>query len=178
MFWAFRDAVIIFLIDILIYQTTNSEAALGKMYLLSYLISSLAHFIEQRLIKPKRRLISLHVGAAFLFIAVLGLFIKISFTTILIYTILSAFFIPFFWIPVSSASFNVLTLTHEENMRTEYIINRDIALNIGRTTSTVILIILLLYFKHEKVINYFLLFVGSIQFIALYFLKKFDSWCE
>lgn len=174
--WGLRDVVILFLIHILIYKTTGSEIALGKLLLISYFISSAAFILEQKLISPNRRFFSLHIGAVFMLISVLGLVMNINYTFLLVYMILSGAFVPFFFVPFSSATFNVLNRNHEENMRIEYIINKEIALNIGRVISTSILILLLTYVQNKRVLNYFLLFIGSAQIISLYFLRKLKTW--
>lgn len=174
--WGLRDVVILFLIVILVYKTTGSEMALGKLTLIASLISSAAYVSEQKFIKPKRRLFSLHLGAVFMFISVAGLVIKINYTTLAMYMILSALFFPFFMVPVNSAAFNILSRNHEENMRIEYIVNREFALNFGRIVSTSLLIILLSLVKNERVLNYFLIFIGSAQLVSLYFLKRIKTW--
>ncbi len=176
--WGLRDMVIIFVVDVLIYRTTNSEATLGKLYLISYSLSSIAHILEQKLIKPKRRLASIHIGTIFIFLAAFSLFIGINYTSILIYIVLSAIFTPFFFVPMTSATFNILTLNNEENMRTEYIINRNIALSIGRISSIVMFMTLLKFSSNIRAINYFLLLIGSVPFISLYFFRKFKRWQE
>lgn len=176
--WGVRDVVILFLISILVYTTTGSEMALGKLSMIAYLISSGAYALEQKLIKPKRRVFSMSLGSVLIFIAVLGLFIKISYTTLFVYMILDALFLPFFIVPVASASFNILSRSHEEKMRTEYMINREFALNAGRIVSTSLLIVILTFVKSKRVLNYFLFFIGSAQLVALYFLKKIKTWDE
>lgn len=174
--WGIRDVVILFLVAVLIYKTTGSELTLGKLSFFSYLISSAAYAAEQKLIKPKRRLLSMHMGAILMFIAVIGLGVKISFTTLLIYIILDAIFMPFFIVPMTSASFNVINEYHEEDMRVEYVINKEIALNLGRSVSSSILILLLMFVKNDRLLNYFLIFIGSAQLISLYFLRRLRIW--
>jgi len=174
--WGLRDVVILFLISVLIYKTTGSEMALGKLSLFSYMISAAAYMFEQKVIKPKRRFFSIHLGAIFMFISVIGLVININYIFLLIYVIVDAVFMPFFTVPMSSATFNILNHNHKESLRVEYIINREIVLNIGRVISTVTLITLLTYFKNDRILNYFLLFIGSSQFLSLYFLRKIRLW--
>ncbi|WP_432665848.1 MFS transporter [Wukongibacter baidiensis] len=176
--WGIRDVVILFLISILVYTTTGSEMALGKLSMIAYLISAGAYALEQKIIKPKRRVFSMCLGSILMFIAVLGLFIKISYTALVMYMILNAIFLPFFMVPVASASFNILSRNHEEKMRTEYMINREFALNAGRIVSTSLLIVILTFVKNKRVLNYFLLFIGSAQLISLYFLRKIKTWGE
>lgn len=176
--WGLRDVVIYFLIVILVYKTTGSEMALGKLTLIASLISSAAYAFEQKIIKPKRRLFSLHLGAIFMFISVSGMIIKINYATLAMYMMLSALFVPFFMVPVNSAAFNILTRNHDESMRIEYIVNREFALNLGRIISTSLLIGLLTFVKDKRVLNYFLIFIGCAQLISLYFLRKIKTWEE
>jgi len=174
--WGFRDVVIIFLVQILIYTTTESEMALGKITFVAAIVSCFSYLLEQKIIKPARRLRSMQIGAIFLFIAVIGLVFNINYMFLVVYTILNAMFIPFFMIPINSATFNILNINHLEEYRVEYIINKEIIINLGRILSTVILILLLTYVQNERILNYFLLFIGSAQLISIYFLRKIKMW--
>lgn len=174
--WGLRDVVMLFLINILIYKTTGSEMALGKLTFFSFLLAALSCMLQQKIIKPKRRVLSMTIGALAMFIAVIGLFIKIDYMFLIWYIFIDAVFIPFFTVPMSSAAFNVLTRSHEEEFRTEYIINKEFALNTGRIISTSILILLLTFFKNPRILNYFLLFIGSAQLGSLLFLRKIKTW--
>ena len=102
----------------------------------------------------------MHVGAVMMFAAILGLVVKINFYTLFLYIILEAAFIPFFTVPMSSASFNIINRNHEEGLRVEYVINREIVLNAGRVFSTLVFIVLMLIFEAGRNLNYFVLFLG------------------
>ncbi len=174
--WGIRDVVIGFLISILLFKTAGTELAVGKLSTLAALILSCAYIAEQKLIKPKRRVFSMYMGAILMFIGVLGLVIKINYGTLLFYILLDALFLPFFMVPLSSASFNIVNRNHEEDLRIEYVINKEIALNTGRIASTVLLILLLSYIKYDRAMNYFLLFIGSAQLVSVFFLRKLWIW--
>lgn len=174
--WGLRDVVILFLISILIYQSTKSELSLGKLTFFSYIISSVAYITQQKIIKPSKRKLSLYLGASFMFIAVISLIIKIDYWPLVIYVTLDALFAPFFIVPMSSATFNLLSESHEENMRIEYIISNEFSLNTGRIISITILLLALSFVENSNILNYFILFIGSSQFISLYFLKKLNIW--
>lgn len=174
--WGFRDVIIGFMITILVFKETGSELAVGKFSLIASLISSSAYLLEQKLIKPKFRLFSLLGGAVFMFIAVLGLVTRISYGTLLFFMILDAAFVPFFLVPMSSASFNIISMQHEEDLRVEYIINKEIVLNFGRIISITTLIALLTFFKSEKNLNYFLFFIGTAQLVSILFLRRLKVW--
>lgn len=172
--WGLRDVVIGFLIVTLIFKSTGSELSVGKLSLLASIISSLAHLTQQKLIKPKLRLLSMYVGVTFMLFSILGLAWHIGYTTLLTYIIMDAIFAPFFLIPMSSASFNVISEYHEENLRIEYVINKEIVLNLGRIVSTLVLIGLLVFIKQTNILNYFLLFLGSTQIVSVFFLRQMN----
>lgn len=174
--WGLRDVVVIFLITVLIFMSTGSELMVGELTLYASLISSAAYIVQQKLVKPKRRMLSIYMGAVIIFAAVLGLVIKISYITLLFYIVLDAAFLPFFTVPMSSASFNIINRNHDEDLRVEYVVNREIALNAGRIASTGILIFLLTFIKFDRVLNYFLLFIGGAQLISVHFLRRLSIW--
>lgn len=174
--WGLRDVIITFIVTILIFKTTGSEWVLGKLTLYASLVSCTAFIIEQKVVKPKRRLLSMHMGAILMCIAVIGLVVKINYLSILLFLFIDAVFFPFFIVPLTSASFNIINRNHEEDLRVEYVINKEIVLNAGRIASSAVLILLLMFIKGERVLNYFLLFIGCAQLISLYFLRKLKVW--
>lgn len=95
MVWGLRDVVIGFLIVILIYQTTGSELSVGELSLLAAVISSLASLIQQKMIKPKHRIHSMYIGAAFMLLAVFGLTWNIRYSTLLVFNIIESAATPF-----------------------------------------------------------------------------------
>lgn len=171
-FWGFRDVIIIFLVNILIIETTKSELSLGKFTLIASLISSASYILVQKIIKPSHRRLSIIIGTMGSFLAIWALVINISQSTLLTYVVMDAFFLPFFTIQLYSSTFNVINRAHEENMRIEYMINKDLMLNTGRIISLVILIILLTTFKNPSVFKFYLVFIGLTPIVSGYFLRK------
>lgn len=176
--WGFRDVIIAFLINLLIVKTTGSEFSLGKLVLIASLLSSLSYVLVQRVIKPPYRKLSINIGTAGAFLAVIGLVMNIEYKTLLIYMIMDAFFLPFFMIQLGSSTFNVIDEAHQENMRIEYMINKDIVLNGGRAISAVILLILLTVFKDVSILKVYLVFLGLAPIISGYFLRKLSKVLE
>jgi YQGE family putative transporter len=177
-FWGFRDVIIVFLVNILIIQTTKNEILLGKFALIASLISSVSYILVQKVIKPSRRELSISIGTIGSFVATWGLIINISYSTLLIYVIMDAFFLPFFLIQLSSSSFNVIDKVHEGDMRVEYMINRDIALNRGRIISSIILIVLLIVLKNSSTLKSYLIFIGCAPIVSGYFLRNLSGLSE
>lgn len=170
--WGFRDVIIGFIINILIIQVTNSELSLGQITLAASLASSASFWLVQRIIKPQRRKLSILIGTLGTFIAVLGIVFKLSFTALVFYSIMDALFLPFFMIQLSSSSFNVIDSANEEDMRIEYLVNKDYVLNLGRIISSIILLLLITFFKDSTVLKGYLLFLGLMPLISGYFLRK------
>lgn len=176
--WGFRDVIIGFIINILIIQITNSELSLGTITFTASLISSASYWLVQRIIKPKRRKLSILIGGLGTFIAVFGLVMNVSFTTLIFYVVMDAFFLPFISIQLSSSTFNVIDRAHEEDMRIEYMINKDFVLNLGRTISSLILLLLISVFKDPSILRAYLLFIGVIPLVSAYFLRKLTRTLE
>ncbi len=174
--WGFRDVIIGFLIIVLVFKSTGSEWSVGTFSLIASVISSVAYVVEQKLVKPKSRLKSMLIGAILMFTAVWGLVVNIRYGTLMLYMVVESASLPFFLVPFSSASFNIISLQHQDDLRLEYIINKEIMLNIGRIISLTVLIGLLWFFKYDRSLNYFLLLIGCTQLIALYFLRKMRVW--
>lgn len=174
-FWGFRDAIIVFLINILIIETTGSELSLGKLTLIASLLSSSSFILVQKIIKPPHRKISIYIGTIGSFLAVCGLGLNVTYATLLIYIIMNGFFLPFFVIQLTSSTFNVINRAHEENMRIEYMINREIVLNGGRAISASILVGILLAFKESSLLRFYLVFIGFITIVSGYFLGKLKN---
>lgn len=170
--WGFRDVIIVFIINIWVIETTKSELTLGGLALLAGLISSSSYIIVQKIIKPARRKMAILIGTLGSFIAVIGLVINVNLSTLIFYVVMDAFFLPFFIIQQNSSTFNVIDLAHEEDMRIEYIINKDIALNGGRIISSIILIIFLYFFDHLSILKIYLAFIGVAPLVSAYYLRK------
>jgi YQGE family putative transporter len=95
-----------------------------------------------------------------------------------LYILLDAFFLPFFLIQLNSATFNTIDRNHENDMRIEYMINKDLVLNSGRIVSSVILILLLYMFGASSTLKVYLLFLGLVPLTSGYFLGRLKTVFE
>lgn len=170
--WGFRDATIILVVNIMIIEKLKSELTLGVFILVASLISAGSYVLVQKIIKPKNRKNSILIGSAGSFFASWVLVMKTSYTALFIYIIMDAFFLPFYMVQLSSATFNVINQAHEEKLRIEYMINRDIVLNGGRIISTAILIIMLIIFKNSVALKFYIIFMGVSSLMAGHYLRK------
>ena len=118
--WGFRDATIVLVINIMIVEILKSELTLGIFLLIASLVSAGSYILVQKIIKPEKRRFSIILGTTCSFLAIWVIIFKISYITLLIYIIMDAFFLPFYMIQLSSATFNVINNAHEENLRIEF----------------------------------------------------------
>jgi YQGE family putative transporter len=170
--WGIRDVIIVFVVNILIIETTNSELSLGELTLLASLISSVSYVLVQRVIKPPKRRLSIFIGAAGAFLAVAGLAVQVKYMTLLMFMVMDAFFLPFYLIQQSSSTYNVINRAHDEDMRIEYMINKDIVLNAGRIVSATILLVLLNTIRNSSILQMYLVFLGLAPIASGYLLAK------
>jgi YQGE family putative transporter len=170
--WGFRDVIIVFLVNILIIETTKSELSLGQLTLFASLVSSASYVLVQKVIKPPQRKLSIMIGTIGSFVAILGLGLKVEYSTLLFYVIADALFIPFYMIQLTSSTYNVISRAHDEDLRVEYMINRDLMLNGGRIVSVGILLILLHISAEIKLLQGYLVFIGLAPIVSGYFLSK------
>jgi YQGE family putative transporter len=171
-FWGVRDVIIVFIVNILIIETTKSELSLGQLTLVASLLSSISYVVVQKIVKPPRRRLSIIVGSVGSFLAILGLSVKVEYITLLLYVVIDALFIPFYMIQLTSSTYNVINIAHDEDMRIEYMINRDLMLNGGRIVSAGILLILLNISTEPSMLQGYLVFIGLAPIVSGYFLGK------
>ena len=175
--WGFRDVIIIFILNILIIEATKSELYIGKLMLLGALTSSAAYMLVQKIIKPPTRRPAILIGVLGSFAAVLFIVVRVDLLSLAAYTFVDAFFLPFFMIQLSSAAFNVIDKAHEEDYRIEYMINKDIAINLGRVTSSIMLLVLLSFVDSKSIkdlwiLRAYLVFIGLAPVAAGLLLRR------
>ncbi|HYE09647.1 MAG TPA: MFS transporter [Patescibacteria group bacterium] len=171
-FWGFRDVIIVYLVNILIIETTGSELSLGQLTLIAALLSSASYAFVQKVVKPPHRRLAIIIGSVGSFLAVLGLAVEVKYATLLLYVVIDALFIPFYLIQMTSSTYNVINRAHDEDMRIEYMINRDLMLNSGRIISAVILLMLISITEEPSVLQGYLLFIGFAPIVSGFFLGK------
>ncbi len=158
-----RNGVIMFLVNLLIFITLKSELSIGKISLLGAFISVFSFQIIERLMKPDRRKLFIWTGAIMMFFSVMALYLQISLITLIIFTLVNSFFAPFFNVPFNSASYNILDKTDKSNERIEFIIYKEISLNIGRIIGIIAFIVLVKNSSTFENLKYILLVIGSTQ---------------
>lgn len=171
-FQGLREGIFVFVISIWVFIATQSELALGTFNLVFSGFSLVFYFLATKFVKPHRRKISIFVGGVSLYLAVYLILINMSYSTLLIYGAIIGISYPIFTVPYVSMTFDVIGKGWKAaEMRIEYIVVRELFVNLGRVTSIVIFLIGVSFFAPETIIPYLLMTLGAGHFI-IYFLVK------
>jgi YQGE family putative transporter len=172
-FQGLREGVFIFIISIFVFISTGSEMAIGTFGLLNSGLSFVAYYAASRLIKKTHRKKSILIGGIVLYLATLLIVWEISYVKLLFYASMIAVAYPLLLVPYTSTTFDVIgTGWKAAEMRIEYIVVREIFLNVGRIVSILCFIAAVTLFNEEKAIPILLLFLGAGHTCIYFFIKK------
>jgi MFS transporter, YQGE family, putative transporter len=172
-FQGLREGTFLFMIGIFVYLSTGSEMALGTFGLINSGISFVAYFAVSRLLKKKHRKKSILIGGTMLYLAVLLLVWDLNFVKLLLYAGIIAVAYPLLLVPYISTTYDVIgTGWKAAEMRIEYIVVREIFLNVGRIVSILIFIGAVTWFNPDKSIPILLLLLGTGHSIIYLFLRR------
>ncbi len=167
-----REGLIIFIIGLLIYIKTNNEFSLGSYEMIISAVSSVTYFSVGKFMKKEWRDRSMLLGTMMMAIVVIPMFLKINYSTLLMYGIGTSIFAPLYFIPLTSKIFDAIGENDiTASLRDEYVVMREIGLNLGR----VMMLLLFIYFVKAlgiEWLKYLLLLAGSMQIFTWYFMKS------
>jgi len=167
-----REGVITFLTGLLVFISTGNEFSLGTYSMLISLVALISYFLTGKWMKKQWRNRSMMVGSVMMALVVFPMFIHISYTTLLIYGIGTSLFAPLYFLPLTSTVFDYIGQNEENaNLRTEYIVLREIGLNLGRM---LILVVFIFFIKWVGIqhLRYILLISGTLQVVTWLFFRK------
>jgi YQGE family putative transporter len=172
-FQGVREGVFGFMIALLVYISTSSEASLGSFVLITSAVSLVSFWAAGRFIKPHYRKISMLIGAAMIVSVIIPFFWKMGYSTLLIFGIGASLFFPMYSVPMVSAVFDLIGSNEASaKQREEYIVLRELSLNVGRVCGVLLFICVISWSKAPLVINVLLLIIGSSPLVSWYFMKK------
>ena len=168
-----REGVFGFMIGLLVYISTSSEASLGNFALITSSVALVSFWAAGRFIRPSFRKMSMFIGSVMVVLVILPFFWKMSFSTLLIFGIGSALFFPMYSIPMVSIVFDLIGSDDESaKQREEYIVLRELSLNVGRICGVLLFICVISWSKEPIVINVLLLVIGSSTFFSWVFIRN------
>ncbi|WP_186575773.1 MFS transporter [Aquibacillus kalidii] len=171
-FQGLREGIFVFVISIWVFITTQSELALGTFNLIFSGFSFVFYLLATKMIKPHMRKGAIFVGGLSLYLAVFLILTNMSYTTLLIYGAIIGLSYPIFTVPYASMTFDVIGKGWKAaEMRIEYIVVREIFVNLGRVSSIAIFLLAITFFSPEASIPYLLMTLGAGHFIIYFFVK-------
>lgn len=156
-FYGLRTGIFSFLTALLVFLASGKEFILGSFTLVTGLLTLLSAFALAYLVKPTKRALYIHISSIMLILALVTLLWRSDWVGIIVFGVLTGIFDPFFDIPFESLSFKVIDRdTQNENLRIEYIVARELPLNLGRVLSIFLFYLLL---GHEMDVSRFRIYL-------------------
>ncbi|MED3562218.1 MFS transporter [Bacillus xiapuensis] len=172
-FQGLREGTFLFVISVFVYISTGSEMALGTYGLLNSGISFIAYYFASRLIKKKARKKAILIGGILLYLSILLIVWDVNFAKLLIYAATIAIAYPLLLVPYISTTYDVIgTGWKAAEMRIEYIVVREIFLNIGRVVSILLFLAAITWFNEKSSIPILLLILGAGHTCIYWFVKR------
>ncbi|KRD92500.1 MFS transporter [Priestia megaterium] len=161
-FQGLREGTFIFVVSVMVFITTGSELALGTYGLVNSAVAFVGYYVASRFIKQKNRLRFIFTGGLLLYGAVFLLIFNLSYPKLIIYAVCIAIAYPILLVPFISLTYDVIGRAKDVvSKRIEYIVVREVFLNIGRVVSISLFLIAVLFFDEAKSIPILLAIVGA-----------------
>jgi MFS transporter, YQGE family, putative transporter len=172
-FQGLREGVFVFIVSVFVFIATDSEMALGTYGLINSGISFLAYYFVSRMLKKQYRKKAILFGGLLLFFAIFLIVFDPSYTRLLLYAALIAVAYPLLLVPYASMTYDVIGRGWKAaEMRIEYIVVRELFLNMGRIFSIVLFLVAITLFKEEKIIPVLLVILGSGHTLIYLFIRQ------
>jgi YQGE family putative transporter len=172
-FQGLREGTFIFAISVLIFITTGSELALGTFGLVNSLVAFVCYYAVSRFIKKEQRLRSILYGGLLLYFSVTLIIFDLSYPKLIMYAVIIAVAYPLLLVPYMSITYDVIGQAEGvKEKRVEYIVVRELFLNLGRIVSVLLFIGAVLFFNEEQSIPVLLALLGSGHAFIYWFVKR------
>ncbi|MBP3039605.1 MFS transporter [Bacillaceae bacterium Marseille-Q3522] len=168
-----REGIFAFLISVYVFLSTGSEMALGTFGLINSGIAFIAYYLVSRLLRRDQRMKAILTGGILLYAAIFLLIFQLSYEKLLIYAAVIALAYPLLLVPYTSITYDVIGRGwNAVQMRIEYIVVRELYLNIGRIVSIAAFLVAITYIDAEKSIPVLLLCAGAGHTLIYFFVRK------
>ncbi|MEH7236033.1 MFS transporter [Bacillus sp. JJ1562] len=168
-FQGIREGTFVFVISVFVFVATGSELALGKFGLINSAVSFLFYFLATRLIKKKMRKKAILVGGLMVYLAIFAILFDVTYARLILYGVIIGAAYPILLVPYNSLTYDVIGKGwNAKEMRIEYVVVREIYLNLGRILSIVLFLFAVTFFDEKQSIPILLAVVGA-GHVLLYF---------
>lgn len=169
-----REGVFSFLINLLIYISTQAEWRIGQFSLITSLVSLVSFWAVGKWLRLSFRYYGMLIGAILITI-VIGPFVlwKVNYMTLMVFGIGTSLFLPLYLIPVTSSVFDLIGNSKESvEKRVELIVLRELSITVGRLTGTLLFIVVYSMYPHMRTITWLMLGVGASPLLSWFALRK------
>jgi MFS transporter, YQGE family, putative transporter len=157
-----REGVFGFIIGLLVYISTQSEANLGNFSLVTSAVGFFSFWLVGRWLKPHYRKWGMLAGVLAITSVIVPFFWAVDYRTLLIFGIGVGLFMPLYTVPMTSAVFDLIGKDRESaEQRVEFIVLRELGLNAGRMLGTLIFLGVISISASPMVLNVLILVIGS-----------------
>ncbi|MGM9987138.1 MAG: MFS transporter [Bacillaceae bacterium] len=171
-----REGVFFFVISMYVYIVTDSELALGKFGLVSSGVSFVGYYLVTHFLKEKDRKKGILIGGFLLFASVLLVVYHVTYIKLMLYAAVISMAYPLLLVPYTSMTYDVIGKGYKaREFRIEYIIVREIFLNLGRIVSILAFLFALSFFNPKESMPILLLVLGTGHVWIYFFVKDIHS---
>ncbi|WAA11470.1 MFS transporter [Fervidibacillus halotolerans] len=168
-----REGIFAFIINVYVYIVTGSEMALGTFAFVHSFVSFITYYVSGRFIRKRYRKSAILFGGMVLFLSIFIIIFQVNYTLLLLYSGVIAFAYPIVLVPFLSTSYDVIGKSrHAAEMRVEYVVVREVFLNIGRMVSIFSFLIGISLFPVKIVIPILLVVFGSGYLLIYVFIRN------
>ncbi|MBW8348120.1 MFS transporter [Bacillus sp. IITD106] len=169
----FREGTFVFVISVFVFIATNNELALGTFGLIHAGVSFIIYTLATKLIKKEMRKKIMVFGGLLLYAAIFIIVFDPTYARLLIYAAFIGIAYPLMLVPYSSMTYDAIGKSWKAaEMRIEYIVVRELFLNMGRVISILAFIAAISYFVPNKSIPILLIILGAGHTWAAFLLLK------
>lgn len=162
-----REGVFAFIIGLMVFIATNDEMRLGNYALVTSAVALISFWLTGKFLRPAYRNRAMFFSTAALIVVILPFFWEVNYTTLLVFGIGTALFMPLYTIPMTSTVFDIIGRDHDSALhRVEYVVLRELALNVGRILGILAFILVIGWRHDEVVLNWLLLCIGSFPIVT------------
>jgi MFS transporter, YQGE family, putative transporter len=167
-----REGVFGFMIGLMVYIHTKSEAGLGNFVLVTSAVAFVSYWAAGKFIKPKYRSVSMLAGAVMMVAVIFPFFWKVNVVTLFVFGIGVSLFIPLYTIPMVSSVFDLIGGDKQSaKLREEYVVLRELSLNAGRILGVLLFILVVSWSTAPLVLNAMLLLIGSSPLVSWFYMR-------
>ncbi len=172
-FQGLREGIFAFMISVLVFLSTGTEMALGTYGLINSGVAFVAYFAVSRLIKKEQRLKSILIGGLILYASIFLIAFDVTYTRLLIYAATIAIAYPLLLVPYLSITYDVIGSGWKAaEMRVEYIVVREIYLNVGRVFSILLFLIMINIMDVKQGLPILFLVLGAGHSLIYLFVRR------